>query len=165
MVLARIGRPHGVRGEVTIEVRTDAPEERFVPGARLATDPPERGPLLLDAARPQGPGWVLAITGVDSREAAEELRNTLLLMAAEDRPELDRVREFYDSDLIGLQVSESGAALGTVRAVTHHGTDLLVVDRSAGGDLLIPFVAAIVTGVSVEEGTLTVDLPPGLLEL
>lgn len=166
VVVARIGRPQGVLGEVTVELRTDAPELRFVPGATLTTDPAERGPLQILAARQHRTGWVLTIEGIDDRPAAEALRNTLLLVAADERPLLDQVDEFYDDQLIGLRaVDTDGTVLGEVCRVSHLGGDLLVINRPNGRELLVPFVSAIVTAVDLEAATVVVNPPPGLLEL
>ncbi len=166
VVVARIGRPQGVRGEVTIEVRTDAPEERFVAGSTLVTDPPERGPVRIAAARQHGSAWVLSIEGIEDRPAAETLRNTLLLVPAAARPRLDQVDEFYDDQLVGLRaVDPQGSDLGEVSRISHLARDLLVIRRPSGAELLVPFVSAIVTEVDLEGGRLIVDPPPGLLDL
>ena len=170
VVVGRIGRPHGVRGQVTVEVRTDDPDLRFVPGATFRTDPPGRGPLtvtgvhwhgmvlLLQLARPDG-------TPIADRAAAESVRNTELLVDVADLPELDD-DSFYDHQIVGLAArTTDGAEIGEVRAVRHEAQDLLVVARPRGGDVLIPFVAAIVPTVDVAGGFLLVDPPEGLLEL
>ena len=166
VVVARIGRPQGVLGEVTIELHTDAPEERFADGSVLTTDPPERGPLRIEAARQHGSAWVLSIEGIEDRPSAETLRNTLLLVAADERPPLDQVDEFYDDQLIGLQAQDTeGTELGEVIRISHLGGDLLVIRRPSGRELFVPFVAAIVTEVDLETGRVVIDPPPGLLEL
>jgi 16S rRNA processing protein RimM len=171
VVVGRIGRPHGVRGLVTVEVRTDDPDLRFVPGAVLVTDPPERGPLtvvekrwhsgtlLLQLARPDG-----AVYG--NREDVDTLRNTRLLVSVSDLPELDDPDSYYDHELVGLVAQlPDGSALGEVTAVRHEGAELLVVRRTDGGEVLVPFVRAIVPTVDVAAGHLVVDPPQGLLEL
>ena len=166
VVVARIGRPQGVLGEVTIELHTDAPEERFAVGSVLTTDPPERGPLRIEAARQHGSAWVLSIEGIEDRPSAETLRNTLLLVAADERPPLDQVDEFYDDQLIGLRVEDTeGFELGQVRRISHVGGDLLVIQRNDGRELLVPFVSAIVPEVDLAAGKVVVDPPQGLLEL
>jgi 16S rRNA processing protein RimM len=171
VVVGRIGRPHGVRGEVTVEVRTDDPELRFAPGAVLRTEPASRGPvtvvarrwhrevLLLTVERPSGP--------VGSREEAEELRDTELHVAVADLPELDDPDSFYDHQLVGLAARlADGTALGEVVAVRHEGAELLVVRRADDDDeLLVPFVSAIVPTVDLAGGFVVVDPPEGLLEL
>jgi 16S rRNA processing protein RimM len=166
VVVGRIGRPHGVRGEVTVEVRTDDPDLRFTPGAVLLTDPASRGPLTVEGARWHREILLLTIAGVDSRETAETYRNTELLVPLADLPELDDPEDFYDHQLVGLTArSTDGTVLGEVAAVRHEGADLLVVRRPEGGEALIPFVAAIVPTVDLDGGYLVVDPPEGLLEL
>ena len=166
VVVGRIGRPHGVRGEVTVEVRTDDPDLRFVPGAVFATDPSSRGPLTIDRVHWHSGTLLLRIDGVDSREAAEELRNTELLVAVEALPAIEDPDSFYDHQLVGLTARlVDDAVLGEVTAVRHEAQDLLVVRRNDGGEVLIPFVAAIVPTVDVAGGFVVVDPPEGLLEL
>ena len=170
VVVGRIGRPHGVRGEVTVEVRTDDPEQRFAVGSVLLTEPAARGPLtvagrrwhreilLLTLESPAGP--------LESREDAEALRDTELHVPVADLPELDDPDDFYDHQLVGLAARlTDGTPLGEVVAVRHEGADLLVVRRPEGGELLVPFVAAIVPTVDVAGGCVVVDPPEGLLDL
>ena len=171
MVVGRLGRPHGVRGLATVEVRTDDPDLRFAPGAVLITDPPERGPLtvvdkrwhsgtlLLQLAAPSGEVYA-------TREAVDELRNTLFLVPVADLPEIEDPDSYYDHQLIGLSVRlPDGTVVGEVTAVHHEAQDLLVVGRPEGGDALVPFVSAIVPTVDLDGGFLVVDPPEGLLEL
>jgi 16S rRNA processing protein RimM len=166
VVVGRIGRPHGVRGEVTVEVRTDDPELRFAPGAVLLTEPGDRGPITVAARRWHGETLLLIVDGVDSREAAEELRDTELHVPVADLPELDDPESFYDHQLVGLAARlPDGSPLGELVAVRHEGADLLVVRRVDGGELLVPFVSAIVPTVDVAGGVVVVDPPEGLLEL
>jgi 16S rRNA processing protein RimM len=166
VVVGRIGRPHGVRGEVTVEVRTDDPDLRFVPGAVLRTEPAARGPHTIAGRRWHRDILLLTFEGIESREAAEEVRNTELLVALADLPELEDPDAFYDHQLVGLSARlTDGSVLGEVAAVRHEGADLLVVRRSDGGELLVPFVAAIVPTVDLTGGFVVVDPPEGLLEL
>jgi 16S rRNA processing protein RimM len=166
VVVGRIGLPHGVRGEVTVEVRSDDPDLRFYVGAVLATDPASRGPLTVTGKRWHRDVLLLTIEGIHSREDAETLRNTELLVDIADLPELEDPDSFYDHQLVGLTARLTDESeLGEVTAVRHEGADLLVVRRPEGGDLLIPFVAAIVPTVDLAGGFLVVDPPEGLLEL
>ncbi len=171
VVVGRIGRPHGVRGLATIEVRTDDPDLRFAPGATLLTEPAARGPLTVEAARWHSGTLLLTLvlpdgTVVADREAADELRNTQLLVPVEDLPELDDPDSFYDHQLVGLAaVLPDGSPLGEVTAVRHEGTELLVVRRPQRPELLVPFVTAIVPTVDLAAGRLVVDPPEGLLDL
>ena len=171
VVVGRIGRPHGVRGLATVEVRTDDPDHRFAPGTVLITDPPRRGPLtvvdmrwhsgtlLLQVATPSGEVY-------GTREAVDELRNTLLLVPVADLPELEEPDSYYDHQLVGLAARlPDGTPIGEVTAVRHEAQDLLVVRRPDAAEALIPFVSAIVPTVDVAGGFLVVDPPEGLLEL
>ncbi|MGY1729127.1 ribosome maturation factor RimM [Geodermatophilus sp. SYSU D01062] len=166
VVVGRIGRPHGVRGEATVEVRTDDPGERFRPGAVLRTVPAGRGPLTVAGARWHREVLLLAFEGYDSREAVETLRDTLLEVPVADLPALEDPDAFYDHQLVGLAARlTDGTPLGEVTAVRHEGADLLVVARPDGGELLVPFVTAIVPTVDVPGGFVVVDPPEGLLDL
>jgi 16S rRNA processing protein RimM len=167
LTVGRIGKPQGIRGEVTVEVRTDAPDVRFADGAVLLTDPEERGPLTVESSRDQNGRLIVAFAGVPDRNAAEALRNTMLLVDASDVPPSDDPDEFHDTQLMGLRAElVDGSALGEVADVLHlpHG-DVLVVRRDAGTEVLVPFVKAIVPDVDVAGGRLVVDPPQGLLDL
>jgi 16S rRNA processing protein RimM len=171
VVVGRIGRPHGVRGQVTVEVRTDDPDLRFAPGATLLTDPASRGPLTVEAARWHSGTLLLTLAGPDGgvitgREAADALRNTQLLVPVADLPQLEDPDSFYDHQLVGLAVElPDGSPIGEVSGVRHEGTELLVVRRTEGGELLVPFVSAMVPTVDLANGRLVIDPPEGLLEL
>ncbi|GAB3123390.1 ribosome maturation factor RimM [Streptomyces calidiresistens] len=166
LVVARIGRAHGIRGEVTVEVRTDEPEIRLGPGAVLATDPPEVGPLTIESGRVHSGRLVLRFVGVRDRSAAEALRNTLLIAEVDPEETPEDPEEFYDHQLVDLEVvTEDGTLVGRVAEISHlPGQDLLVVERSDGDEVLIPFVHAIVPEVDPAGGRLVVTPPPGLLD-
>jgi 16S rRNA processing protein RimM len=166
VVVGRIGRPHGVRGEVTVEVRTDDPDLRFVPGAVLRTDPPERGPVTIAGVHWHSGTLLLRLEGIDSREAAETVRNTELLVGVADLPEIEDPDSYYDHQLVGLTARlPDGGVLGEIVVVRHEAQDLLVVCRADGPDVLIPFVSAIVPTVDLDGGYVVVDPPEGLLDL
>lgn len=167
LVVGRIGKAHGLRGEVTVEVRTDDPESRFAPDAVIETDPPQRGPLTVAAGRMQGGRLVLRFAGIEDRTAAEGLRNTLLIVEADPDELPDDPDEYYDHQLVGLRVlTVDGRELGTVADMLHLPTqDLFAVHRPDGREVLIPFVAEMVPEVDLKERTVLVDPPPGLLEL
>ncbi|HXP54618.1 MAG TPA: ribosome maturation factor RimM [Streptosporangiaceae bacterium] len=167
IAVGQIARAHGIRGDVTVVVRTDEPDVRFVPGTTLATEPPDRGPLTVAATRWHSGRLIVTFEGVGDRNAAEDLRGTVLVVDSAGIPAPDDPDEFYDHQLIGLSVvTAAGDAVGEVTDVLHHGQDLLVVRRGpgAGGETLIPFVSAIVTDVDVAGGRLVIDPPPGLLD-
>ena len=167
LVVGRIGRPHGIRGEVSVEVRTDAPEERFAPGSVLATDPAERGPVTVSRMHWHSGRLLLTLDGVEDRDGAEALRNTLLVIDTDDLPALDDPDEFYDHQLIGLRVElADGTELGVVADVVHTPAEELIAVRRADGDeVLVPFVSAIVPLVDLAGGRIVVEPPEGLLDL
>jgi 16S rRNA processing protein RimM len=168
LVVGRVGRPHGLRGEVTVEVRTDDPDRRFVAGSSLATVPEERGPLVVAESRWHSGRLLVRFAGFEDRNAAEELRGAILAIDSEKLEPLEDPEAFYDHDLIGLAVvTAAGEPVGAVSDVLHHGQDLLVIEGSgprSGAEILVPFVAAIVPEVDVAAGRLVIDPPPGLLD-
>ena len=165
--VGRIGRPHGIRGEVVVGVRTDEPEARFAVGARLDTDPPGRGPLTVAAVRWQSGELIVRFKGIKDRTVAGELGGTWLSIDSAALAPLDDPDEFRDHEIVGLTVrTAAGVVVGEVTDVLHHGQDLLAIKpASAGPEVLVPFVKAIVTDVDVAGGTLVIDPPPGLLNL
>jgi 16S rRNA processing protein RimM len=168
LVVGRVGRPHGLRGEVTVEVRTDDPDLRFANGKSLATDPAEKGPLTVAGSRWHSGRLLVRFAGHEDRDAAEALRDTVLAIDSGQLEPLEDPEQFYDHELIGLRVLTAGGEdVGTVCDVLHHGQDLLVVEGAgtrAGAEILVPFVAAIVPEVDVTGGKLVIDPPAGLLD-
>ncbi|GAA3835014.1 ribosome maturation factor RimM [Sphaerisporangium flaviroseum] len=164
LVVGRIGRPHGIRGEVTVEVRTDDPDLRFAPGTSLDTDPAGAGPLLVEGMRWHKTILLLRFEGVGSREDAEALRDTMLVIDSGDVPPPADPDEFHDHQLIGLSVvTTDDRAVGEIVDVLHHGQDLLVIRRE-NDEVLVPFVKALVPEVDLAGGRVVVDAPPGLLD-
>jgi 16S rRNA processing protein RimM len=166
VVLGRIGAARGVRGEVFVAPWTDAPEERFAPGTVIRTDPPDAGPLTVEAMSSAGGKLVVRFAGVADRNAAQALRGVRLVLAASARPALADPDEFYDTDLVGLRArTVAGADLGPVREVLHAGgADYLVLDVD-GAERLVPFVAAVVPTVDIAAGLVEIDPPEGLFEV
>jgi 16S rRNA processing protein RimM len=165
LAVGRVGRAHGIRGEVSVDIRTDDPGARFAPGSSLATDPPGTGPLTVETVRTHSGRLLVRFAGVEDRTAAETLRGTLLLVDSADIPPTDDPEEFHDHELIGLAaVTADGTGLGEIVDVQHHGQDLLIVRLPSGDDALVPFVSAIVTTVDVPAGRIVLDPPPGLLD-
>jgi 16S rRNA processing protein RimM len=168
LVVGRISRPHGVRGEVAVDVRTDDPDLRLAAGAVLATEPAAAGPLKVGRSRWHSGRLLVTFDGVGDRDQADQLRGTLLLVDSDQLEDLANPDEFRDHQLIGLTVVDpDGQPVGEVSDVTHYGQDLLVVAGSgdrAGREILVPFVSAIVPEVDLEGGQLRIDPPPGLLD-
>ncbi len=150
--VGRVGRAHGLRGEVHVVAVTNR-SERFAPGSRLFVDERE---LVVDSSRPSCSGWVVKFAGVNDRDAAEALRGSIVLGDAPgDAPE----GELWVHEVIGAEVRDrSGARIGIVDAVqANPAHDLLLLDTGA----LVPMVFV----VEHEPGVVVVDLPDGLLDL
>ena len=166
LVVGRVLRPHGVRGELSVQVLSDAPE-RFVPGAELGVgDPAGPGPLrpvVVRAARLHQGRLLLTLEGVEDRNAAEGLRGAWLSIPAASARPLDP-GEFWPHQLVGLAVvdhqgRERGRVADVLPGAAH---DLLSVELPGGATALVPVVAALVT-VELEAGRVLVDAVPGLL--
>ncbi|CAM5605459.1 ribosome maturation factor RimM [Streptomyces hirsutus] len=166
LVVARIGRAHGIKGEVTVEVRTDEPELRLGPGAVLATDPASAGPLTIETGRVHSGRLLLRFEGVRDRTGAEALRNTLLIAEIDPDEQPEDEGEYYDHQLIDLDVvTRDGQQVGRITEIAHLPTqDLFVVERPDGGEVLVPFVEQIVTEIDLEEQRAVIDPPPGLID-
>jgi 16S rRNA processing protein RimM len=166
LVVGRIARAHGLRGEVALEVRTDSPEIRFAPGAVVRTQTGNRL-LTVTSSRPHSGRLLVTFDEVTDRTAADMLRGLLLVIDSDDAPPLDDPDEFYDHQLVGLRAElADGALIGVVAEVLHlPGGETLAVTRPDGREVLIPFVVSIVPTVDVVGGRLLVTPPEGLLEL
>jgi 16S rRNA processing protein RimM len=168
-MVGRIVKPHGVRGELVVNLSTDSADLRFAVGSVLfvtSRDGSVQRSLTVTAARPHTGRLLVCFEGVAGREAADALRGVSLCANVGDLPPIEDPDEFYDHQLEGLAVlTVTGAVVGTVREVTHGaGGELLVVDREGGGQTLVPFVRQIVPEVDVRGGRIVLDPPPGLLE-
>jgi 16S rRNA processing protein RimM len=176
VIVGRIGRPHGIRGEVVIGVRTDEPDLRFAVGAVLdagRTDTAQTGwQLTVASARWHSGQLLVGFGGITDRTAASELTGSWLSVDTSQLPATGDPDEFRDHELIGLSVrTAAGDQVGVVSDVLHYGQDLLVVRPPAGGgpdtkdgEYLVPFVKAIVPKVDVSAGVIVIDPPPGLLD-
>lgn len=167
VVVARVGRPHGIHGEVSVEVRTDDPEGRLAPGTTVRTDPADAGPLTIADGRVHSGRLLLQFEGYDDRTAAERLRGVLLVADVDPAERLEDPDEFYDSQLVGLLVrTVDGEPVGVLAEVLHlPGQDVLAVRRPDGAEVLVPFVAEIVPTVDLAAGEVSIDPPPGLLDV
>jgi len=168
LVVGRVGRPHGLRGDVIVEVRTDDPEQRFAAGSVLVTEPAAAGPLTVSSARWHSGRLLIRFAGCQDRDDAENLRGIVLVVDSAQLSASPDPEEFHDHELIGLDVmTTAGEQVGVVRDVLHHGQDLLVIEARSGrsgAEILVPFVAALVPEVDVTAGRLVIDPPPGLLD-
>ncbi|MFI6688933.1 ribosome maturation factor RimM [Streptomyces sp. NPDC050485] len=166
LVVARIGRAHGIKGEVTVEVRTDEPELRLGPGAVLTTDPASAGPLTIETGRVHSGRLLLRFEGVRDRNAAEALRNTLLIADVDPAELPEEPDEYYDHQLMDLDVVlADGTEIGRITEITHlPSQDLFIVERPDGSEVMIPFVEQIVTEIDLEQQRAVIDPPPGLID-
>lgn len=166
LVVGRIGRAHGVLGEATIEIRTDLPDERFVVGERLVTDPVGNGPLTIQSARDHNGILLLKFTEIHDRTAIEQIRNTLLLADVDMTNESASKDEYHVQQLIGCEVvDEFGKKLGELTDVLNlPGQDVLAI-RSGSGEVLLPFITEFVPEVDIENRKIVIRPPAGLLEL
>ncbi|MEU6344984.1 ribosome maturation factor RimM [Streptomyces sp. NPDC046977] len=166
LVVGRIGRAHGIKGEVSVEVRTDEPESRLAPGAVLTTDPASAGPLTIETGRVHSGRLMLRFAGVKDRTGAEALRNVLLIAEVDPEERPEDPEEFYDHQLIDLDVvTVDGTEVGRITEISHlpfH--DLLVVERPDGSEVMVPFVGEIVPEIDLEAQRAVIDPPPGLLD-
>ncbi|WP_129658357.1 ribosome maturation factor RimM [Rothia uropygialis] len=173
--VARIGKPHGIKGEVTVQLYTDDPSTRLVKGSAIEIEPSTAlapsGRLTINSVRWNKSVMILGFDEVRSRNDAETLRNHKLMM---DSEEAEDTAGYYEHELKGLdvysvpspEVTELTNRIGQVSALTTGPTqDLLVVELDDGSEALIPFVEEIVPEVDLEDGFVVVCPPPGLLEL
>lgn len=170
LVVGRVVKAHGVTGELTVDVRTDDPEGRFQRGATLRARPPRGGAerdYVIESMRPHGDRLLVRLVGIGDRDSAEAMRGTLFLVDAAQLPPIDDPDEFYDHQLEGMAVTTvAGDPVGTVAEVLHTAAgELLSIKDADGAEILVPFVSAIVTAVSLEDQTIQIDPPEGLLEL
>lgn len=170
LVVGRVAKSHGVRGELVVEIRTDEPEARFAPGVTLRARVPRSKDVrdvTVESAREHSGRLLVCLAGVTDRGAADALRGALFLVDSEALGPSQDPDEFYDHELEGLNVTlTDGTAVGTVTEVLHSAAGELLSVRAAadGREILIPFVTAIVPTVSPAERLIVIDPPEGLLD-
>jgi 16S rRNA processing protein RimM len=159
--VGKLLHPHGVWGEILMEVHTDFPE-RLVPGMVLYLDPPAE-PLHMVRRRSHKNGLLLTFEGYTTPEAVGQLRNQVVYVRADDRPALDE-GEYYHHQLLNLRVtSDEGVPLGVVTEILETGaTDVLVVRPEFGTEVLIPMADSFIRAVDLSGGEITVHLIPGM---
>ncbi|WP_067669584.1 ribosome maturation factor RimM [Nocardia miyunensis] len=179
LVVGRVAKSHGVRGELVVEVRTDEPDLRFAHGAVLKGRLPRATAVrdyTVESAREHSGRLLVRLQGIADRAEADALRGMVFLVDTDDLPPSEDPEEFYDHELEGLSVRlADGTVVGTVDEVLHSAAGELLSVRAAasfdgvdaaqpGREILIPFVTAIVPTVSVAEGLVVIDPPEGLLD-
>ncbi len=172
--IARIGKPHGLRGEVTVQLHTDEPERRLAIGARLDTQAaPGSGvprSLTVLSTRVHRGIWLVGFEEIPDRTGAESLRGTFLRApqdAVDQDPAPDDAEGYFEEELVGLSVvSPGGELLGKVSGLQLGAAqDLLKIALPDGRQALVPFVEALVPVVDLQGGRVVLDAPPGLLDL
>jgi len=164
VVIGRVGHAHGVRGEVSVEPRTDEPALRFAPGTALRPEPAVRASLTVAAVRRHGRRLLVSFEQVTDRAAAESLAGVALLAEVDATARPEHPEEFYDHHLVGLTArTATGDTVGQVSDVLHLPAQDVLVLATPEGEALVPFVTELVPDVDLDAGELTVADLPGLL--
>ncbi|MDM4762908.1 ribosome maturation factor RimM [Galbitalea sp. SE-J8] len=166
--VGRLLKAHGLKGALKLELFTDDPDRRFVPGASFSLQVPRESPwhgksLELTELRYYNGSPVAFFEGVADRTAAESLVRAILWVDVDD-DEPQEEDAWFDHQLVGLAVVRDGQGVGRVARVDHFPAQDLLVVATATGEVLVPFVKAIVPSVDIAAGTVTVTPPAGLFE-
>lgn len=164
LAVGRVRRPHGVSGEVVVEVLTDFPE-RMLPGVEvgLGADRPERW-LRVRRVRWHKGCWLLAFDGSTSRDEVEELRGLDVFLPEQERSTLPK-RYYYEHELAGMSCRDvDGHHLGRVEALVSGVAGALLEVETEHGQVLVPFTSPIVVQVDLAAGTVVLDPPRGLFD-
>ncbi|OBH39705.1 ribosome maturation factor RimM [Mycobacterium intracellulare] len=169
LTVGRVVKAHGIGGEIVVEIRTDDPDARFAPGNTLRGKASRGGgerDFVVESVREHGGRLLVRLAGVTDRDAADALRGTLFVVDSDDLPPIDEADTYYDHELEGLRVRTiAGHDVGVVAEVLHTAAGELLAVRRESGEALVPFVSAIVTSVSLDDGAIEIDPPDGLLDL
>jgi 16S rRNA processing protein RimM len=165
--VGRLVKAHGLKGALKLELYTDNPERRFVPGAEFTLQVPEASPwhgktVTVREYRVMNGNPVVFFNDVEDRDGAEGLVRAILWIDQD----VDEVEEnaWFDHQLVGLDVVRDGIVLGKVARVDHFPAQDLLIVKTPGGEVLVPFVQAIVPTVDVAAGHVIVTPPAGLFE-
>ncbi|MCU1482435.1 MAG: ribosome maturation factor RimM [Subtercola sp.] len=167
--VGRLTKAHGLKGAIKLELFTDDPGRRFVPGAVFTLQVPPSSPwhgktLELAELRWYNGHPVGFFVGVPDRTAAESLAKAILWIDHDLDEKTNEQDAWFDHQLVGLAVIRDGVRIGTVSAIDHLSAQDLLHVSTDSGEVLVPFVKAIVSAVDIDAGTLTVTPPPGLFE-
>lgn len=167
--VGRLVKAHGLKGAIKLELYTDSPNERFVPGAILELQVPESSPWFgktveVTEMRMYNQMPVIFLKGIEDREAAETLIKAILLVESDLETLPAEPDAWYDHQLVGLRVMRDGVQIGLVQRVDHFPSQDLLAVKTETGEVLVPFVSAIVPIVDIQAGTITVTPPLGLFE-
>lgn len=167
--VGRLTKAHGLKGALKIELYTDDPDRRFTPGATFDLQVPTSSPwhgrtLELIELRWYNGSPVGFFVGVADRDAAESLAKAILWVDQDPAQLPDEPDAWYDYQLVGLRAMRDGVEVGTVARVDHLPAQDLLAIATASGEVLVPFVAAIVPSVDITAGIVTLTPPAGLFE-
>jgi len=167
--VGRLLKAHGLKGALKLELYTDDPDGRFVPGAVFTLQVPESSPWHGKSVTVREFRWmnshpVVFLEDVDDRSAAESLVRAILWIDQDGAIESSEDDAWYDHQLVGLDVIRDGETVGRVLRVDHFPAQDLLIVRSGDREVLVPFVKAIVPEVDVAAGRVVVTPPPGLFE-
>lgn len=170
--VGRLTKPHGLKGGIKIELYTDNPELRFVPGAVFHLQVPEASPWFGRSIRIRELRWfngapVAFFDEVPDRTGAESIVRAILWIDEAAVEAGEEENAWYDHQLVGLEVRSGtvdGAVLGTLTEVQHLPAQDLLAVKTPGGTVLVPFVEAIVPEVDMVAGVVIVTPPPGLFD-
>ncbi len=164
VVIGRLRKPHGLRGEMLLEVLTDYPEARFYPGAVIYIGP-RRLPLTIREVKPHRDGLLLAFEGYPDRSSVEPLRNQWVTIEAEEVIPAQEEDAYYDFEVLGAQVeTEEGRVLGRlVEIIETAGNDVFVVQPAQGPEILLPVTQEVIRHLDPERRVIIVHLLPGLI--
>ena len=167
--VGRLVKAHGLKGAIKLELYTDDPDGRFVPGATFTLQVPESSPwhgkpLTVRDFRWMNSHPVAFFEGVDERDTAEGLIRAILWIDEDAQDASAEEDAWYDHQLVGLDVVRDDAVIGRVARVEHLPAQDLLIVRVGDDEVLVPFVKAIVPQVDVPGGRVVVTPPPGLFE-
>ena len=167
--VGRLTKAHGLKGAIKVELYTDAPERRFVPGAVFSLQVPTSSPwhgktLELNELKFYNSHAVAFFKNVSDRTTAESLIKAILWIEQDLAEASDEEDAWFDHQLVGLTVLRDGEKVGIVTQIDHFPAQDLLTVKTSWGDVLVPFVKAIVASVDITAGTMTVTPPLGLFE-
>ena len=159
--LGFLRRPHGVHGEIIMDLHTDFPE-RLRQGRKLFVGDDYK-PLTLESIRPHGKGVLIKFMAIDTPEAAGQFRNQWVYAKSKDLPPLP-AGQHYQHELLGISVvDENGNSLGTLTEIIQTGAnDVYVVRDDSGKEILLPNIPSVVLSLDFEMQIMRVHLLEGL---
>jgi len=167
--VGRLTKPHGLKGAIKLELFTDNPEARFSPGSTFSVQVPEDSPWFGKTITIRELKWfneqpVGFFDEISDRTAAESIVKAILWIDQSEAESLVEPDAWYTHQLAGLSVRRDGIEIGTVSAVQHFPAQDILVVKTDRGEVLVPFVSAIVPEVNIEQRFITVTPPLGLFE-